>query len=104
MHRELRVPVGPVGRQVKEVVTFRAPPELLEWLKTHVDEDTGVRLTDAVLWALGVARDYTQAVEEHEVRLKRLAQENDLTDLGVLKRVIERGLPALEKELKGGKR
>lgn len=95
---------GPTKKVNKTFLAFRCPPELEKWLRDKAEKGDGVTLTDAIVWALQLGHDYIEATQETSERIRRLAKSSDLTELGILRRVIERGLPLLEKELKGQKR
>lgn len=98
MGDSLAMPRGPVGRSSRDVLSFRCPPELYEWVKRLARG--GVKKTDAAIWAIGVARDYTEALAEYEPRIRELAHAYDMTELGIIKRALQHGLPALEADLK----
>jgi hypothetical protein len=95
------MPLGPTGRANRDVLSFRCPPELYEWVLKMARGD--VKKTDAAVWALRVARDYTESLAEYEARIRQLAAAFDMTELGVVKRALERGLPLLERDLKNRK-
>lgn len=93
------MPVGPSGRKAKEIITFRAPADIQEWIDTMTDARRGVRRTDAIIWALQVARDYVEAVSEFGARIRAIQKVTDLTELGVIKRALSAGLAQLERDL-----
>lgn len=101
MNAGVRMPSGPVGRSARDVLSFRCPPDLFRWVEQLARD--GVKRTDAAIWAISLARDYTDALAEFEARIKQLATTSDMTELGIIKRALERGLPSLEKDLKSRK-
>lgn len=95
---EVPMPTELSGRKPKDVVTFRCPSDLEEWLDARVNARANVKKTDAVVWALRLAHDFFEASRTIDARLKAYAKANDLTELGALKRVLIAGLDALEKK------
>lgn len=97
---EVGMPVGPPKRQKKVMLGFRAPPELADWVESRTNPRAGIGMTEALTWAVELARDYYEASRAFDSRLKAFAEAHDLTELGALKRIIEAGLDALEKRSK----
>lgn len=95
---EVAMREGPKKRQAKKMIGFRAPPDLVEWVDGKTNVKAGIGRTEALTWAVTLARDYYEAAKAFDARLKAFAKTNDLTELGALKRVIEAGLDALEKK------
>lgn len=89
----------PQGRRAKEVIPFRAPPELADWLEARTDIRAGVRRTDVVLWALELGRSYAEASKDYEERIQALLVRSGLTERALLTRILGAGVAALEREL-----
>jgi hypothetical protein len=87
------VAFGPSKKRQKGLMAFRCPPDLLEWLAAR-KKDSGVTMTDALVWSVQSGRDLYDATAAVADDLEKLANEEGLTRSAMLRRIIERGLKA----------
>lgn len=91
------MPAGPTKKPGTTFKGFRIPDDCLAWLEEKVP--AGGTLTDAAVWAWRLARSYTDELGKLDKKIHQLAAEHDMTELGVFRRALERGLAVLEEEL-----
>lgn len=93
------VAFGPAKKRQKDLIAFRCPPELVEWLAERKKESS-VTMTDAIVWAVQSGRELFEATAASADELERIAREEGLTRAAALKRVVERGIRAYVAERK----
>lgn len=92
------MPAGPTTKPGTTFKGLRIPNDVMEWLQQKVPPDG--TFTDAAVWAWRLARSYTDELGKLDKKIHQLATENDMTEVGVFRRALERGLASLEAELK----
>jgi ABC-type sugar transport system substrate-binding protein len=89
---------GPTPKKKKvKVLGYRATPEIEAWVSAK--QVNGASQSDVMGWAMQLAHDYYEAARPVEGRIRKLAEAEGLTQLGILRRIISAGVDALEREL-----
>lgn len=99
---EVVMPSAPAAKSgPKKMKAFRVPPEMLAWLTARTDpkRDPPVTFTDAAVWALDQGRNLAEATENYSARMREACERGGLTEVGLLKKIVAAGLPAVEREL-----
>jgi hypothetical protein len=94
-------PMEPAEKEPAEIVTFRCPPEDLEWLTGFVKGKT--KLSKVTAWAVGLGREYYEALKGVSERIEAIATLEGMGRGKVVADLLAEALQARDREKRGKK-